>query len=248
MPCASGDEVADFAYTGFHGSNVSLNGIAAITPDGLLVLTDTSKQKIGRAFYPAPLRFKNSSNGNAISFSTTFIFAIVPDNPDLGGHGIAFVISPSKELHGALPSQHLGLFNASSNGNSSSHVVAVELDTIFNSEFGDINDNHVGIDINSLRSNKSSPAAYFTSNGIKNISLISGKPIQIWIEYNGEDMQLRVTLAPALRSLHIIYWDGALRPMVRPSHSISCAFLHFQREVLSEEEDQIRGVTRGLGA
>ncbi|XXG54514.1 hypothetical protein AAC387_Pa03g2373 [Persea americana] len=196
MPCASGDEAADFAYTGFHGSNVSLNGIAAITPDGLLALTDTSEQKIGRAFYPAPLRLKNLSAGNTISFSTTFIFAIVPDVPDLGGHGIAFVISPSKEFQGALPSQYLGLFNWSSNGNSSNHVVAVELDTIVSSEFGDINDNHVGIDINSLRSDKSSPASYFTSNGIKNIRLTSGKPIQVWIEYDGGEMQLSVTLAP----------------------------------------------------
>ncbi|XXG54531.1 hypothetical protein AAC387_Pa03g2383 [Persea americana] len=196
-PLTTGDEAADFAYNGFHGSNVSLNGVATITPDGLLMLTNRSERQIGRAFYPAPLQFKNATSGNAISFSTTFIFAIVPDVPGgLSGQGIAFVISPSKELPGAMASQFLGLFNRTNDGNSSNRVVAVELDTIVNEDLSDIEENHVGININSVISNKSSPAAYSVGNANKSINLGSGKPIQIWIEYNGEEMQLTVTLAP----------------------------------------------------
>ncbi|KAF2303199.1 hypothetical protein GH714_014516 [Hevea brasiliensis] len=51
----------------------------------------------------------------------------------------------------------LGLFNETNNGNDTNHVVAVELDTVYSydSKFGDINDNHVGIDINGLRSYES---------------------------------------------------------------------------------------------
>ncbi|KAK9154342.1 hypothetical protein Sjap_001822 [Stephania japonica] len=102
-------------------------------------------------------------------------------------------------LPGALPSQYLGLFNSTTNGEPSNHVVAVELDTIYSSEFGDINNNHVGIDINSLRSVESIPAGYYDDNnngGFRNLSLIGGETMQAWIEYDGPNKQLNVTLAP----------------------------------------------------
>ncbi|XP_058109533.1 L-type lectin-domain containing receptor kinase SIT2-like [Magnolia sinica] len=188
----------DFTYNGFNGANVTLNGAAEITSDGLLRLTNTNPQQIGRAFSSIPVNFKNSSNGHPFSFSTTFIFAIIPNDPDLSGHGIAFVISPSKDLPHALPSHYLGLFNSINNGNSSNHIVAVEFDTILSSEFSDINDNHVGIDINGLNSIKSSPASYFTNENsdFQNISLKSSKPIQAWIDYNSLEKQLNVTISP----------------------------------------------------
>ncbi|KAF9613905.1 hypothetical protein IFM89_012453 [Coptis chinensis] len=139
------------------------------------------------AFHPKPFQFKNlSSNGSTLSFSTTFVFAIVPKYSDLSGPGICFVIAPSRSLPGALPTQYLGLFNYTSNGDPSNHVVAVELDTIVNKEFGDINDNHVGIDLNNLRSAISAPAKYYldrTGGNYKNLSLISGQQMQVWIEY-----------------------------------------------------------------
>ncbi|KAE8687004.1 hypothetical protein F3Y22_tig00111027pilonHSYRG00722 [Hibiscus syriacus] len=58
--------------------------------------------------------------------------------------------------------QHLGLFNSKNDGNPSNHIVAIELDTFENLEFGDPNDNHVGIDIKGLRSSSSASAHYVT--------------------------------------------------------------------------------------
>ncbi|KAF8397434.1 hypothetical protein HHK36_016350 [Tetracentron sinense] len=187
-----------FIYNGFRGANVILDGVAEITPNGLLKVTNTSMQQTGHAFYSHPFQFKNSSNGTTFSFSTTFVFAIVPVYPQLSGHGIAFLIAPSRGLPGALPSQYLGLFNETNNGDPTNHIVAIELDTIQNKEFGDINNNHVGLDINDLKSVESAPAGYFTNeNGeFKNLSLISGQPMQVWVEYNGKEKQLSVTLAP----------------------------------------------------
>ncbi|CAF2107572.1 unnamed protein product [Brassica napus] len=113
------------------------------------------------------------------------------------GHGIAFAISPTKGLPYSFPSQYLGLFNMTNNGDPSNHVVAVEFDTIQSREFGDMDDNHVGIDINRLRSEKAASADYYKEDGtFKNISLISRKPIQAWVEYDSSRKQLNITLHP----------------------------------------------------
>lgn len=42
-------------------------------------------------------------------------------------------------------------------------MLAIKLDITVSPEFEDINDNHVGIDVNSLRSVESAPAVYFSS-------------------------------------------------------------------------------------
>ncbi|TYI91973.1 hypothetical protein E1A91_D02G033400v1 [Gossypium mustelinum] len=149
-------------------------------------------------FPPHLVDFKNSTNGSVFSFSTTFVFAILPEYPTLSGHGVAFVIAPTKGLPTSLPSQYLGLFNELNNGNDTNHVVAVELDTIRSTEFDDINDNHVGIDINGLTSAKSISAGYYEdgSHDVKNLSLISGKRMQVWVEYHGLEKKMDVTLAP----------------------------------------------------
>lgn len=193
-------EVDEIFYAGFSdaGANLTKTGIAEIEKDGILRLTNDTSKLLGHAFYSLPLRFKNSTNGTAFSFSTSFAFAIVPEYPKLGGHGFAFAISPSRELTGALPSQYLGLLNASDVGNFSNHLFAVEFDTVKDFEFGDINDNHIGIDIDSLESNASVPAAYYTDDSTKQtIYLQSGKTIQAWIEYDSVGKVLNVTISPS---------------------------------------------------
>ncbi|XP_050244622.1 L-type lectin-domain containing receptor kinase IV.1-like [Quercus robur] len=192
-----GTQDTNFIYNGFRSVNLSLHGIATITSNGLLELTNDTKQQKGHAFYPTPISFKNSSNDIAFSFSTTFVFAIVSEYTTLSGHGFAFVIAPTRGLPGGLPNQYLGLFNETNNGNSTNHVIAVELDTIQNQEFKDINDNHVGVDINGMVSENSSLAGYYADSGaFMNLTLISGNPMQVWVEYDGVKNQLNVTLAP----------------------------------------------------
>ncbi|MQL72090.1 hypothetical protein Taro_004417 [Colocasia esculenta] len=191
-----------FTFHGFSGGNLTLDGVADITSNGLLQLTNNTKKHKGHAFYPVPLRFRGSPApvGNASSFSTTFVFAIISEYPTIGGHGIAFFISRSANLSEALTSQWLGLFNPRNNGNSTNHILAVELDTITSFEFGDIDDNHVGVDVNGLRSVASQPASYSTGdeNGgrFQNLTLISGDPMQIWVDFDGQSAQLNVTLSP----------------------------------------------------
>ncbi|KAJ8899849.1 hypothetical protein K2173_019552 [Erythroxylum novogranatense] len=180
-----------FTYNGFKSANLTLDGIATFSSNGLLVLTNGTKQRVGHAFYPNPVTFKSSPNDSAFSFSTTFVFAIIPEYPTLSGHGIAFVISPTRGLPGSLPSQFIGLFNETNNGNYSNHVFAVELDTIYSSDFNDINDNHVGIDINGLKSVSSSPAGYYATPGG---AILEARDPTFGTEYVAKEVELVLKL------------------------------------------------------
>ncbi|KAL1225083.1 L-type lectin-domain containing receptor kinase IV.4 [Cardamine amara subsp. amara] len=195
----SSSQILDFTYNGFHAplNNISIQGITTVTPNGLLKLTNTTMQRTGHAFYTNPIRFKDSPNGTVFSFSTTFVFAIHSESPILSSSGMAFVVSPSPRLPFGSPVQFLGLFNVTNHGKETNHVFAVELDTIMSIEFNDMNNNHVGIDINSLESVKSSSAGYWDEqNQFKNMTLISRKRMQVWIDYDGRTHRIDVSMAP----------------------------------------------------
>ncbi|GAA0162723.1 hypothetical protein LIER_18753 [Lithospermum erythrorhizon] len=199
---SSFSQLDEFIFTGFKNpkTNLTLSGVAEISQNGILQLTNETSRLQGHAFYSLSLKFKNTSNGSVFSFSTCFAFAIVPEYPRLGGHGLAFTIAPSQDLSSALPSQYLGLLNASVNGNLTNHLFAVEFDTVQDFEFGDINDNHIGIDVDSMRSNASAPAAYFDDDGLKkNLTLKGGKSLLAWIDYDSSSSIINVTVSPFSR-------------------------------------------------
>lgn len=139
----------------------------------------------------------------------------------LPGHGFAFVFFPFTGIDGASSSQHLGLFNLSNDGSPQNHVFAVEFDVFENQEFNDINDNHVGLDVNSLTSAVSSVAGFYTgrrNDQFEVLKLNSGVNYQAWIDY--KDSIINVTMARA----------GAARP-VRPLIS---EFLNLSDVLLDE--------------
>uniref|UniRef100_A0A453B8G4 non-specific serine/threonine protein kinase n=1 Tax=Aegilops tauschii subsp. strangulata TaxID=200361 RepID=A0A453B8G4_AEGTS len=203
VAAASGDGV-QFTYNGFAGVNLTLDG-ALVMPNGLLMLTNGTIQTKGQAFHPSPLPFRGDGEANgtgagaARSFSTTFVFAIFGQYADLSSHGMAFFVSASRELLStAMPGQFLGLLNDTDGGNRSDHIFAVELDTLFNAEFRDINSNHVGVDVDSLVSLRSADAGYYDDGTgmFRNLSLISRKAMQVWVDYDGGATEVAVTVAP----------------------------------------------------
>ncbi|XP_052174544.1 L-type lectin-domain containing receptor kinase IV.1-like isoform X2 [Diospyros lotus] len=196
LPQSATADDSHFAFNGFKSDNLRLDGIASFTPDGLLVLTNGTTEKTSHAFYPRPVRFKNSPAGSALSFSTTFVFGIIPRDPTIGGQGVfVFVVAPQPGLSGGLPNQHLGQFNEHNDGEETNRVVAVEFGTMHNS---DLNENHVGIDINGSNSVEAPTADYYVekTHRFQNLSLISGKEMQVWVEYHGSEKTMDVTIAP----------------------------------------------------
>jgi hypothetical protein len=187
-----------FVYSGFSNNDLLVDGATMITSNGLLELTNGTDQQIGHAFYPTPLRFTRSPNGTVQSFSTSFVFAIQSVYTDLSAHGMAFIVAPSRNFSAALPGQFLGLTDIQNNGNSSNHFFTVELDTIENKEFSDINANHAGANVNGLKSLNSSSAGYYADEDGKfhNLSLISREAMQVWMDYDDSVSSITVTMAP----------------------------------------------------
>ncbi|XBI40313.1 hypothetical protein VPH35_124913 [Triticum aestivum] len=163
-------------------------------PLGMLRL-DGRSQRSGRAF-------SRNSFGYITSFSTTFVFLIIPpDSKDgVSAHGLAFALSSMVEfVFDAHPGPYLGLTNMKSSGNGTNQLFVVELDTIKNPQFSDIDDNHVGIDVNSIVSINNHTAGYYASNGMFSpLKLASGQPMQVRVDYDGTSHNLSVSLAPYL--------------------------------------------------
>ncbi|WVZ60720.1 hypothetical protein U9M48_010704 [Paspalum notatum var. saurae] len=210
----AGDD-EQFVYSGFTGAPLAMDGTATITPTGMLELTNGTPQLKGHAVHPAPLRSRSSPGGPVRSFSASFVFGIIPPYSDLSGHGIVFFVGKDN-FSTALPSQYLGFLNTANNGNDSNHLFGVELDTIQSTEFKDPNDNHVGIDINSLTSANATTAGYYddSSGAFHNLTLISAKPMQVWVDYDGGTAGISVFLAP-------LKMAKPSKPLVSATHNLS---------------------------
>ncbi|BAT87085.1 L-type lectin-domain containing receptor [Vigna angularis] len=207
----------DFVFNGFNSSEVLLFGNATID-SRILTLTHHQTFSIGRALYKEKIPTKKPNSSFVYPFSTSFIFAMAPYEDTLPGHGLVFIFTPVTGIQGTSSAQHLGLFNLTNNGNSNNHVLGVEFDVFMNQEFDDINANHVGIDINSLKSSVSNDSGYWQDDGdrsFKELTLNSGENYQVWIDY--EDSRMNVTMAPVGRK-------RPSRPLLNVSLNLSEVF------------------------
>uniref|UniRef100_A0A0D9VF35 non-specific serine/threonine protein kinase n=1 Tax=Leersia perrieri TaxID=77586 RepID=A0A0D9VF35_9ORYZ len=215
----------EFLYNGFFaGAVLTRYGTARIMPDGLLMLTNGMVEQRGNAFYPVPVRLRRESpspspSPSVRSFSTSFVFGIqTTDAQDLGDHGMVLVIVPKSNLSAGLPSSYMGLFNSSGSAGNN-HLFAIELDTKQNIDSGDMDNNHVGININDgLAFGDEAKAGYYDdqSGQFRNLTLISGKAMQVWVDYDGDTTQINVTIAP-------LGMKKPTRPLLSPRHDLSTA-------------------------
>ncbi|WMV45064.1 hypothetical protein MTR67_038449 [Solanum verrucosum] len=189
----------DFAYNGFNNSNIIRDGVAIINPSGALKLTNRSNNVIGHAFHPNPVPIFNSSTKNVTSFSTYFVFAIVPLEKTSGGFGFAFTLSPSPGFLGAEGDHYLGVVNRMNDGNDTNHIFMVEFDTVNGHNEGvDTDGNHIGVNRNGMRSIASESADYYVNDSLvaEQVNLQKGESIQAWIDYDGMSKVVNVTISP----------------------------------------------------
>ncbi|CAO2190676.1 unnamed protein product [Urochloa humidicola] len=155
------------------GSGIA-NGSLQITPS-----TGDMSHRSGRVLYAREtLQLWNSKRTALTQFATAFVLNILPRN-GTGGEGMAFVLTNNPQLPaGDSSGRWLGVTSNETDGAAANRVEAVEFDTR-KSSTDDLDSNHVGLDINSVRSVFSYP--------LSNVSVVlsSGSDVRVEIQYDG---------------------------------------------------------------
>ena len=209
LPVAAKFETKSFGnpFDASSKSEFEILGHATINNQALQLTEDTSNDdsffvnNSGRIIYTTPYKiwewddsFKSSNSSSSprkvISFNSSFVFNIYPKHNNTVGEGLAFVILPDSQSmpensHGGF----LGLTNSSLDGNPTNQFFAVEFDTF--QQYYDPDNNHVGLNINSVRS------MVTTSLGDLNINLapLPGVQYRAWVDYSGPIHRIEVYLA-----------------------------------------------------
>ncbi|KAK3227198.1 hypothetical protein Dsin_007060 [Dipteronia sinensis] len=172
-----------------NSSNVFLGEAIQVTPDvGSLPITN----KAGRAFYRKPFRLWKKRGINAV-FSSTFTLHI-QNQTATAGEGLAFVLTDNIHVPENSDGQWLSIVNATTNGTSQANIVAIEFDTR-KSYSQDLDDNHVGLDINSIYSieqvSLNSHGVYLSTGTIVTVQVqYDGKRITVFVGHNAENLDL----------------------------------------------------------
>ncbi|KAI0504899.1 hypothetical protein KFK09_015853 [Dendrobium nobile] len=160
-----------------------LNGAISLTKNAYN--TDIGSS-VGRAYYNEPIPLYDAATGELADFTTHFSFIINAFNKTYSGDGLAFFLSPFPSvvpLDSAGGS--IGLVERNNSLNESANqIVAVEFDTFQNA--WDPNADHIGIDVNSMKS----VATVMWNSSIKN-----GRTANAWISYNATTKNLSVFLS-----------------------------------------------------
>ncbi|XP_062092555.1 L-type lectin-domain containing receptor kinase VIII.2-like [Humulus lupulus] len=155
--------------------HIALIGDAELVDGGSFVkLTRPSVSSSGILLRQEPFRFVHPP----ISFSTEFTFSISPGK----SKGLALVLVP-----GDFKSKFSGQGSFGLSGEK--RFLGVEFDTAMDGNVGDLNGNHVGVDVGS-----------FVSVAVVNVSsmnlvLNNGEKLKSWIDYDASSKRLEVRLA-----------------------------------------------------
>ncbi|XP_038977995.1 probable L-type lectin-domain containing receptor kinase S.5 [Phoenix dactylifera] len=193
-------------FTGDDGNtNLSIRADASISQGALQITPDSSNvgpylvNKSGRVFFKDPFKLwedRDHPLRYVASFNITFSINIYRPDNTTPGEGLAFVIAPdTANPPPGSDGGYLGLTNATTDGNSSNNFVAVELDTV--KESYDPDDNHVGLNLNSVASNITTP---LTPLNITIATLGNGINYTVWIDYDGAARHISVYMAVRGRS------------------------------------------------
>ncbi|KAF3435877.1 hypothetical protein FNV43_RR22969 [Rhamnella rubrinervis] len=191
--------ITDFSYPSFsaNDNNITVNGVASretINDHASIRLTSNQVNAqvfngTGRAYHSSPIQLWSPLTNITTDFTTSFEFSIQfvnGWNQTSPNGGIAFFLASDTSAANTPSDSYggwLGLFNQTTNGSSSSQMVAVEFDTY--QDPWDPSNNHVGIDVNSIVSEQ---------NLTWSNTMVSGDILLATVSYNGSSNDLRVHL------------------------------------------------------
>ncbi|EEF34513.1 L-type lectin-domain containing receptor kinase VIII.2 [Ricinus communis] len=186
----SADQSSSFSFQSFHkdpnfDSNIALYGDASAVNNGsVLQLTRSVSSSAGHIMYKKPIKLVEGNPINLVSFSSYISFSMSSEN----GDGLAFVMVSGRFNVSALDSDSPFGFSLRLKRNNS-EFIAVEFDTRKDAEYGDLNDNHVGVNVGGFVSAKVKNASSV------NIVLNNGKRLSSWIDYEAGSRRLEVRLS-----------------------------------------------------
>ncbi|XVE61997.1 hypothetical protein DITRI_Ditri06bG0083100 [Diplodiscus trichospermus] len=183
------DQSSSFSFKSFVKdpnveSNIDLYGDAHVANDGSWIqLTNSVSWSVGRVMYKKPIKLVEGKVRNFASFSTYFSFSMSHEK----GDGLAFFMVPGSFDASVLSNSSFGI--SFGLNKSKSDIVAIEFDTFKNANYGDLNENHVGIDVGSLVSVK-----------VRNLSSVkvvlnNGEKLHSWINYEASSKRLEIRLS-----------------------------------------------------
>lgn len=201
--------------------DIMLLGSSTIDKTGRVQIPDKHifdlKHLAGRAVYAYPVRVFDPVTRTPASFQTTFSFQLETSQPNsssagdgggdggYGGSGFTFMLAPDEFTVGR-PGPWLGMLNDACD--EEYKAVGIEFDTRENAEFGDPNDNHIGINLGSIVSK-------ITINVSEvGVNLKDGEIYRAWVNYHGPNRLLDIRLG----SDHVSY---PLKPLFSGELDIS---------------------------
>jgi serine/threonine protein kinase len=147
------------------------------------------ENKSGRVIYNKPFRLWSKKKNITASFDTTFRLKINPPTSPVG-EGMAFILAANASLPQNSDGEWLGIVNSITNGTSTqANIVAVEFDTRKSNQ-EDLDDNHVGLDVNSINSIQQES---LTSYGI-NLTATGYDAIKVRVQYDGKKMNVSASM------------------------------------------------------
>ncbi|GAA0140329.1 hypothetical protein LIER_01697 [Lithospermum erythrorhizon] len=189
---------------------INLLGSAIISSEKNSIQIPDTTQEVdvrhlaGRAIFGSPIRLLDPPTKSPASFETTFSFQFqslsnstfsFPNGEDSnftmsspvdGGSGFSFIIVPDEFTVGRS-GPWLGILNDACDEDYKS--IAIEFDTRQNPEFGDPNDNHIGINLGS-----SIVSSRIINASDAGIDLNDGSVHRAWVSYDGNKGFIQIHL------------------------------------------------------
>ena len=201
-----------------NATSLKSDGTIWLTPDPNEQQLNKMDRKTGWLLYNVSFPWET----NTTSFSTSFEFQFIT-SLDRAGDGMAFFISPQNTVPDHSLGMMMGLLpNDTYNvTDPSRHLFALEFDTYRNTGLDDPNNNHAGIDINSLIS---TVTVNLNSSSLHpDLNLYQNSSFMVWVDYYA------ATTSIELRMLNIdnMTLDTISRPLdphLSLTHNLSTVF------------------------